>query len=126
MAGLSSNGETTVLNSLTGGGTPISYVSLHTADPADTGGSEVTGGAYARMGPVAFTDSGNNPTTAANNAIITFPAATAAWGTINFFGVWSAPTGGSFLGSGAVTTPKVVGSGDTARFAQGALTIKAD
>ena len=54
---------------------------------------------------------------------MTFPAATANWGTISHFGVWDAVTAGNFLGSGAVTTAKAVTSGDTARFAANALTI---
>jgi hypothetical protein len=121
MVGLSSKGETAVLTPLT----TTCYVSLHTADPLDTGGSEVTGGSYARVGPVAFTNAGNNPTVSSNSAILTFPAATAAWGTVTHFGAWDAATAGNFRGSGAVTTPKAVGGGDTARFAAGALTITA-
>ena len=121
MTGLSSKGETAVLAPLT----TTAYVSLHTADPADTGANEVSGAAYARQGPIAFTNAGNNPTVSSNSAIITFPAATGAWGTVTHFGVWTAATGGNFQGSGAVTTPKAVGSGDAARFAAGALTITA-
>ena len=50
MTGLSSAGEAAVLAPLTA----IAYVSLHTADPGSAGASEVSGGAYARQGPVAF------------------------------------------------------------------------
>ena len=121
MTGLSSSGEAAVLAPLT----TTAYVSLHTADPGNTGASEVTGGAYARQGPITFTSAGSNPTVASNSAILTYPAATAAWGTIGFFGIWTAASGGTFQGSGAVTTPKAVNSGDTARFAAGALTITA-
>ena len=46
--------------------------------PGVTGANEVTGGAYARQGPVAFANAGNNPTVASNTAIVTFPQATAA------------------------------------------------
>ena len=121
MVGLSTKGEAAVLTPLT----TTCYVSLHTADPLDTGGSEVTGGAYARVGPVAFANAGNNPTVASNSAILTYAPATAAWGTITHFGTWDTATAGNFRGSGAVTTPKAVGTGDTARFAAGALTITA-
>jgi hypothetical protein len=122
MTGLSSSGEAAVLTPLT----TTAYVSLHTADPGNTGASEVSGGAYARQGPVAFTNAGNNPTVASNSAILTYPAATASWGTIGYFGVWTALSGGTFQGSGALTTPKAVNSGDTARFAANALTITAN
>ena len=121
MVGLSSKGETLVNAALT----PSGYVSLHTADPGDSGASEVSGGAYARLGPVAFTNAGNNPTVSSNSAILTYAPATATWGTILYFGLWDAVTAGNFRGSGALTTPKAVNSGDTARFVAGALTITA-
>ena len=121
MVGLSSAGETAVLGPLT----TSAYVSLHTADPGATGASEVVGGAYARQGPIAFTEAGNNPTVASNSAILTFPPATAAWGMISYFGLWTAASGGTFQGSGALTTAGPVNNGDTARFLAGSLTITA-
>jgi hypothetical protein len=123
MVGLSSAGEALVLTPLT----TTAYVSLHTADPSDAGASEVSGGGYARpSSAVTFTSTGANPTVSANNAIVTFPVATGAWGTVTHFGIWSAVSGGTFRGSGALTTSKAVGNGDTARFAVGALTITAN
>ena len=121
MTGLSSAGEAAVLAPLT----TTAYVSLHTADPLDTGGSEVSGGAYARQGPVTFANAGNNPTVASNSAIVTFPQATAAWGLVSYFGLWSAASAGNFIGSGALTAPGTVNNGDTARFLVGSLTITA-
>ena len=121
MVGLSSKGETAVLAPLT----TTCYVSLHTSDPLDTGGSEVSGNAYARIGPVAFTNARSNPPVSSNSAILTFVAATGAWGTITHFGTWDAVSAGNFRGSGALTTSKAVNSGDTARFVAGALTITA-
>lgn len=121
MTGLSSAGEALVLAPLT----TTAYVSLHTADPGNTGAGEATGGAYARQGPVAFTNAGANPTVASNSAILTFPQATASWGTVGWFGVWDAASAGNFLGSGALTAPGPVNNGDTARFLVGSLTITA-
>ena len=126
MTGLSSQGEATVLTALIGtSGSPTTYVSLHTADPTDTGLNEVSGNGYARMGPVAFSDSGNNPTIAANSAIVTYPIATGSWGTIVYFGLWAAATGGLFYGSGIVNPGKAINNGDQARFLAGALTVTA-
>ena len=121
MTGLSAAGEAAVLTPLT----TTAYVSLHTADPGTTGASEVSGGAYARQGPIAFTNVGSEPTVASNSAILTYPAATAAWGTIGWFGIWTALSGGTFQGSGALTAAKSINVGDTARFLAGALTITA-
>ena len=119
MTGLSSAGEAAVL-------TPLitnAYVSLHTADPGDAGASEVSGNAYARIGPISFSNSGSNPTVSSNTAIVTYAAATGSWGTVGYFGLWTALSGGTFQGSGALATPKAVSNGDTARFLAGALTV---
>lgn len=121
MAGLSPYGESSILTPLT----TTAYISLHTGDPGTTGISEVSGGAYARQGPVGFTNSGNEPTVARNNAVVTYPVATAAWGTVSYFGIWDAATAGNFRGSGAVSTPQAVNLGSTASFAANALTITA-
>ena len=123
MVGLSTKGEAAVLTPLT----TSCYVSLHTGDPGDTGLNEVptAGSGYARQGPAAFANSGNNPTIAANSAIITYSAATAPWGTITHFGTWDAASAGNFRGSGALATSKAVNTGDTARFTAGSLTITA-
>jgi hypothetical protein len=121
MVGLSSKGETAILTPLT----TSCYVSLHTGDPGDTGINEISSGGYARVGPVTFANASSNPTVSSNSVILNFAPATAAWGTVNFFGTWDALTAGNFRGSGAIATPKPVNNGDTARFAAGALTITA-
>jgi hypothetical protein len=122
MTGLSAAGESAVLAPLT----TSAYVSLHTSDPGLTGtAGEVVGGQYARQGPIAFANAGSNPTVASNSAIITFPTATAGWGTVTHFGLWTAASGGTFQGSGALSASKAVNSGDVARFGAGALTITA-
>jgi hypothetical protein len=118
---LTSAGESTVLTSFL----TSRFVSLHTASPGDTGTSEVAGGAYARQS-AGFTSTGNNPTTAANTGVIQYPTATASWGTITHFGIWSAATAGSFLGWGTVVTPKTIGIDDIARWDIGRLTVTAD
>jgi hypothetical protein len=121
MSGLAPNGENLVLDTLLTG----RFISLHTADPGDTGLNEVAGGAYARQS-AAFTKTGTNPTVAANSALIQFPTATAAWGIIGFFGIWSAASAGTFYGGWPVNTPKTVDIEDTARWNVGALKIGTD
>lgn len=52
--------------------------------------------------PAASASSGNEPSTTpanvTNGASITFPQATATWGTVIFFGIYDAVTSGNFLG----------------------------
>lgn len=102
------------------------YIALHTADPGETGANaEVTGGSYARVqrDPLdANWDAPSNGLTQ-NTAVITFPTATASWGTITHFSIWDAASGGNCLVYGTVTPSQSVPSGATASFAAGALDV---
>ena len=92
MTGLSSAGESAVLAPLTAS----AYVSLHTADPGNTGANEISGGGYVRYGPVTFANFGNNPTVASNSAILTYSAATSALGHSLLFRHLGCDGGGQF------------------------------
>lgn len=93
--------------------------------------TEVSGGGYSRV--QVANNSSNWPAATGtttglkqNNVAITFPTATAAWGTINQFALLDASTLGNILFWGDLTSPKVIGNGDTASFSAGALTITED
>ena len=58
-----------------------------------------------------------------NVAIITFPTATAAWGTVTHVAVYDALTAGNMLKHGPLAASRVVASGDTFQIAVGALDI---
>ena len=98
------------------------YFALFTSSPSDVGGGqEVTGGAYARVAvsntatewPAATAGTKKNANT------ITFPEATAAWGSIVAIGIFDAAAGGNLLFWTAITSRSVV-QGDIPRFnAQG-------
>lgn len=131
--------EKAILNFLLGDGTlakPATvYVALSTAAYSDaaTGAAmtEVSGGAYAR---VAVTNNATNwpaatgasPAQKQNGVSITFPTATAAWGTVAAFYIVDAGTGGNVLYGGDLTTAKAIASGDTATFAANSITITED
>lgn len=118
---LAAEGEARVLTGLL----DTVFVSLHTGDPGTTGASEVTGGSYARES-AAFTQTGDNPTTASNNGVIQFTQATALWGDVSHFGIWDAVSGGNFLAGAAVDVTKEVDVGDIARWEIGTLDVTAD
>jgi hypothetical protein len=117
MGALAAKGEQLALTGLLA----TVYVSLHTATAA-AGANEITGNAYARES-AAFTQTGSDPTTAANSAIVTFPTATGSWGTITDFALWDASTAGNLLGYGTLSASKIVGLNDVVRFLAGALTV---
>ena len=81
---------------------------------------EVSGGSYARQAVTFGAASGG---ASATNATVTFPAATASWGTITHVAVMDADTGGNVLFYGAVTTSKTIDSGDSFQISSGNLTI---
>jgi hypothetical protein len=114
------------------------YVSLHTSATTDAGGgTEVTGGSYARVAVTsslsnwAGTQSAGSTTASSgtggatsNNGAITFPAPSASWGTISHFAIWDASTAGNMLFHGSLTTSKTVNNGDAApSFAIAALSL---
>lgn len=131
--------EKAILNYLMGGtaitlGSAV-YFGLSTAlySDAATGAamSEVTGGAYARVAVTRNTTNfpaatGASPATMLNGTAITFPTATAVWGTVQSFYILDAATTGNILYGGDLVTAKSIIVGDTASFAIGALTLTED
>ena len=116
--------EDAVLNHVFGSGsgtyTPAStlYVALFTSAPSDTGGgTEVSGGGYARQTGTFTTSSG----TASNDSAIEYPTATADYGTVVAMGIFDASTSGNLLAYGTLTTSKNVSSGDVLRFNASAI-----
>jgi len=100
------------------------YVGLYTSSPGDDdSGTEVSGGSYARQSASFASASGGSAST---DATITFPAATATWGTITHISIHDASTAGNLLYHGAVTTSKLIESGDTFQISSGNLTISLD
>lgn len=101
------------------------YVALFTTNPAeDASGTEVstTGTAYARQS-VTFTVSGD---TASNSGAVEFPTATASYGTVTHCAVFDAVSGGNMIAYAALTTSKLIDTGDVFRFPAGDLDITLD
>ena len=104
------------------------YACLQTAAPTNAGGgTEVSGGAYARVPVVGALTAWSGTQGAAsvlastgtsgqisNNAAITFATPTAAWGTVTAVKYTDAATAGNLLFWAALTASKSVSSGATA------------
>lgn len=120
---------------------PTSYIALYTVAPSETGGgTEVTGGSYARVAvantlanwagtqaAASTTASTGTGGTTSNNGTITFPTPTANWGSVVAVGIFDQLTGGTLQEYGTLTTPKTVNNGDPApTFAAAALTFQVD
>lgn len=114
------------------------WIALYTAAPSDAGGgTEVSGGNYARVevgaafddwestqGTSADEDSTGTGGATENVSQLTFPTPSANWGSVTHFAILDASTGGNMLFHGALTTPKTVNNGDPAPFfAAGAIDI---
>lgn len=99
------------------------HVGLFTAAPGEAGGgTEVSGGSYARQS-TSFTVSGNN---AANSAAIEWPTASASWGTITHVAIFDAASGGNMLAYAALSASKTIGINDVLRIPAGDLDINLD
>lgn len=101
------------------------YVALYTAAPSDAGGgTECSGGAYARVNCNGWNVASGGALD--NTSAITYAQATAAWGTVTHFSVYDALTAGNMIVWGSLTTSKSIGIGDTAQFAAGELDVTLD
>jgi hypothetical protein len=110
------------------------YVALATTLFTDAGaGTEVSGGSYARI--LVNAAGGASPAWSNwvadgdghkidNVHLIQFATATASWGTIVGFGVFSAITGGNLLDHGSIGVPRVIGIADIFKFLVGQLKIR--
>jgi hypothetical protein len=96
-------------------------VALYTTNPTDAdSGTEVSGGSYARTAATFSAASGGATT---NSADITFPVATASWGTITHVGIRDASSGGNLLWHGALSASKTIDNGDQFKLAAGELDV---
>ena len=99
------------------------YVGLSTGSFVDdNSGTELSGSGYTRkVASFGAASSG----TASNDAAIEFPAATGSWGTVSHFGIFDASSSGNLLIHGALTSSKVIESGDILKVAVGDMDITA-
>ena len=99
------------------------YLALFTATPSDSGGgTEVSGGSYARKQLTGAFDAAASRATS-NTSVITFPTATAVWGLVTSVGIFDQSSGGNLLFYGSFSSNLQVDTGDTLSIAAGALDI---
>ena len=113
---------------------PDVWIALYTDDPTDADvGTEVTSGSYARVQINANGGGAPDFTLAAVDGIgykvendddVTFPTATASWGTVTHFGLLDAASGGNLLMHGALDYSKTVGIGDVFQADAGELVLR--
>jgi hypothetical protein len=105
------------------------YIGLFTGAPSDSGGgTEVTGGSYARVQrdplDANWTATSSTDGITTNAAAITFAEPTANWGTVSHFAIFDASSGGNMLFHGELSASRIINNGDAApEFAIGALSI---
>lgn len=113
-----------VLKNLNFSPTASIFIGLFTVAPDEdgAGGTEVTGGSYARLEAGAAT--GRDFTVAAagttsNNEDWTFATASASWGTVLAVGIFSLITAGDLYFHGPVSPSVTIDNGETFQFAAG-------
>lgn len=109
------------------------YLAAFTAAPTSSGGgTEVSGGGYARVQVTPNTTNWNAPTNSGNaqqitNAVqIAFAQATASWGSVVGVALFDALTGGNMLWYGDLNSPVTVNNGFQLTLPVGNITITFD
>lgn len=107
------------------------YISLHTADPGESGTQSTSETNYTSYARVAVARAGGGWTltsqTISNTALVQFPQCTGGTSTVSYFGIGTDSSGaGNLLMSGALTSPLSVSNGIQPQFAAGALTVTVD
>ena len=100
-------------------------VSLWTSNPNDdASGTEVStsGTGYAGTA-VSFATASGTLGNVLNDADVTFPTATASWGTVGWIGINDAATSGNLLYHTALDTAKAIDSGDIFKISTGNLSL---
>jgi hypothetical protein len=97
---------------------PELYFALLTAAPDDTGGgTEVTGGNYARVHLTASDTNFSVTDNVATNLVpIAFPSPINAWGVAAYIAIYDADIGGNLLLWSELTAPKTIGATDPAPY----------
>jgi len=118
IANLADNAATSPLTNL--------YLSLHTADPGETGDQTTNEATYTSYARVAVARSGSGFTISANQVTLAantdFPAATGGTNTITHFGIGTAASGaGKLLYKGALSPSISVSTGVTPRINSGVI-----
>jgi len=103
------------------------YVSLWTSNPNDdASGTEVStmGTGYARTA-VSFATASGTSGNVLNDADVTFPTATASFGTVGWIGIYDAATvgTGNLLYHTALDTAKAIDTGDIFKISTGNLSV---
>jgi len=96
------------------------YLALFTVAPDDTGGgTEVSGGGYARQAITFGAASGGSMD---NSAAVSFTASGANFGSVVAVGIFDASTGGNMLAWDTITSA-TVNDGDSIEFGAGNITL---
>jgi hypothetical protein len=123
MANLSDWAENAALDWLMGGATPsrpsARYLALFTAAPSDAGGgTEMSGGGYARQAVTCGAASGG---ACSNTNAPSFTISGVDPAAFTHIGIFDAVTTGNLIWHGPLTASKDLGDGDTINFAIGEL-----
>ena len=107
------------------------YISLHTANPDETGDQTTNEIAYTSYARVAVARSAGGWTrsvsTVSNTALVQFPQCTGSTGTATHFGIGTDLSGaGNLILKGALTSSLAISTGIQPQFAAGALTATLD
>lgn len=99
-------------------------VALYRVSPTEAGGgTEVSGGSYART-VVTFSAASNGSIT--NSSDVVFPVATSSWGTVVAIAIFDSSSSPMMIWYGTTSSGKTVESGDEYRLPAGSIVLTSD
>ena len=101
------------------------YLGLHSADPTDDDGGEISGNGYARVAITTKFDAaaGTGGSLSSNADITGFTASGGAWATVTHIGIHDASTAGNLLFHTPLASSVTVADGDSFQISSGNLTV---
>ncbi len=133
MASISNAARALMLDWFTVTGSPTRpagfYLALYTTNPTDfdagTGGTEATGGSYARKSMTMDAATSADPSVTENTGALAWTVGTdLAAGTYKGWGIYTASTSGTYLGGKAFSSDRIVATtGDKVNIAAGAIIL---
>ncbi len=105
---------------------PPLYLSLHTADPGDSGSHafEVSGGGYTRQPLAGVMGAADADGISVNTTVISFGPASIDWGTIIYLAIEDAALGGNVMCPGLPAMPRTITSGQPLQIPVGRLRLR--
>lgn len=110
------------------GASAEAYLALFEGDPLGAGAESHTAGTggYARQSMSGKMSAASGGSITNGTAVFSYGPATASWGVVDYYAIYTAATAGTLLGGGPLDASKTVNTDDSAEYATSTFTLTMD